>query len=80
MKMKKIIKYLKDALDNDDSSTKVALKSLVLKMKKKEHKLKSKLEVATDNKEREELKAKLEVNRAHREKGVQALQKLKQKK
>jgi len=76
MKTSKIIKYLKKALNKGDAHKKDALRDILDKMKKKERKLKNRLEKSTDEAERALLLEKLKVNQAHRKKGVEALRKL----
>lgn len=76
MKNSKIAKYLHKALGKDDAKRKDALIDILAKMKKKERKLKDKLDSAKSDKEREEIANKLKVNRAHRRKGIKAYRQL----
>jgi len=76
MKSSKIVKYLQDALGQDNSKKKGAIKKIIDKMKKKDHRLKEKLASAKSDKDKSAIKAKIEVNRAHRKKGVKAYRKL----
>ena len=76
MKTSKIIEYLHEILNRDDADQKAALKKILAKLKKKSRKLKAKLAEAKTDKERAEIEGKLKVNKAHREKGVEALRQL----
>jgi len=76
MKSSKIVKYLNEALNQNNAKKKTALKKIIDKMKKKDRKLKAKLIAAKSDKEKASITAKLKVNRAHRKKGVKAYRKL----
>lgn len=72
MKNSKIAEYLHKALSQDDTKRKDALRDILAKMKKKDRKLKDKLDSAKNDKERDEIANKIKVNRAHRRKGIKA--------
>lgn len=76
MKSSKIFRYLKKVLNKEDAQKKGALNDILSKLKKKERKIKGKLEDCTDEAERAVLLEKLKVNEAHRKKGIDALRKL----
>jgi hypothetical protein len=76
MKSSKIFRYLKKVLNKEDAQKKDALNDILSKLKKKERKIKGKLEDSTDEAERAVLLEKLKVNEAHRKKGIDALRKL----
>jgi len=76
MKSSKLIKYLHEALSQDNADKKAALRKIINKMKKKDRKLKDALAAARSDKEKAAIKAKLKVNRAHRKKGAKAFRKL----
>jgi len=73
MKANKIIKYLFEAINQDDVKKKQALKKIIDKMKKKESKLIKKLSASLDEDEKSTLEAKLKVLQAQRKKGEEAI-------
>lgn len=79
MKTSDIVKSLRDALDlegDKKKKKKAAIKKILAKLRKKESKLKKKIDDAGNDKEKKTLTAKLKVSHAHRKKGVEALRKL----